>query len=263
MGKDDEARGDEVLVPDLLGGTDRPAHHGFAQVFELADRLAEAAGDRGGLQGLGFGIEVLADLSVEFAHQAFKDDGADIPGDRRRQGREIGRGVYTQWLQSGGHGAGDAPDFLDWPVGEHAGAQVFIVQVDDAAPDLFAGLGEGVGDLAEGPGGTKADTGGQADRSLHCIADKAGGGDIAESAGKRWQPEEGFVDRVDFDGVAELGDDRVEAPIEVGVELVVRGSQDDAVLADRVADLEDGSAHLDVERLGFLAAGHAAAIVVG
>src|SRR3546814_5329390 len=60
-----------------------------------------------------------------------------------------------------------------------------------------------------------------------------------------------------------MGDDRVEASIEVGIQFIIARSELDSVAFDPIAHLEDRVAHTDVQRLRLFTARDRAAIVVG
>jgi hypothetical protein len=60
-----------------------------------------------------------------------------------------------------------------------------------------------------------------------------------------------------------IGDDRVEASIEVGIQFIIARSELDSVAFDPIAHLEDRVAHTDVQRLRLFTARDRAAIVVG
>src|SRR3546814_1249661 len=65
------------------------------------------------------------------------------------------------------------------------------------------------------------------------------------------------------DLIGVIGDDRVEASIEVGIQFIIARSELDSVAFDPIAHLEDRVAHTDVQRLRLFTARDRAAIVVG
>src|SRR3546814_1886368 len=92
------------------------------------------------------------------------------------------------------------------------------------------------------------DPGRQADRSRYILADRVRGHDVAEAVRQHRQPEKAFVDRVDLHHIGVIGDDRVEASIEVGIQFIIARSELDSVAFDPIAHLEDRVAHTDVQR---------------
>ena len=71
---------------------------------------------------LRLGLEIVALDTVQFAHEAFQNDRADIARDGRRKSRQIGRCADPKGMKANGKRFCDAPDLMDRPLGEEARA---------------------------------------------------------------------------------------------------------------------------------------------
>ncbi len=75
--------------------------------------------------------------------------------------------------------------------------------------------------------------------------------------------QEDLVDGIDLDVRYELEDGSNDPSRHFGIQRVVGGADDDPVLLDEMAALEDGFSHRDTQVLGFLGSRDHASIVVG
>ena len=123
-------------------------------------------------------------------------------------------------------------------------------------------LGDSVGELSQRLGRTDPD------RDRDSGPAKNAGAEIAAPCGEvgncqAVQIEEALVDAVDLDTRCSGGENARDPFRQVAVKSVVRLKDNDAVLLDDVAHLEEGHAHGDAEHLRLVRSGDHAAVIVG
>jgi hypothetical protein len=121
-------------------------------------------------------------------------------------------------------------------------------------------LGETVGDLGERLAGRDPDRYRNPGPLSHGAAQLAGMG--FKACLEAGEAKERFVDRVDFQIGREARDRAHHATAHVAVERVIRAADDDTGRFEAVAAQVPRVAHHDAERLGLIAAGDHAAIIV-
>ena len=235
----------------------------LAQLDQVEHGAAERAAGHDLLFGRCDGFERQAGSAVELTHGALQDDAEMLPDPLRVCRAQAFDRFDAQFAQSGGDATAHAPHFVDCGFAEKllAGGFVQARQVAHAVEGR-ALFGEVVGELGERFGRGDTDAHRQAHPARNTLTDLltvGGQVQVREAA----QVQEGFVDAVDLELGREAAQDFDDPIAHVGIQRVVRGQRDDAMLLRLFGDLEPGHAHRDAERLRFGRARDHAAVVVG
>ena len=235
--------------------------HGLFQPSEVGDALVgeAAAGADAFLQGQL--VDVDAALAPQLAPDACAGDGQEPPRPALAFLRQVPRRAHAVILERRPQPAADAPDLADGQLSQRLLAPLVGVDQADALVALVS-LAVVGGHLGERLGGGDAD--GQ--RDAGALADDADNplAIVAQrlAAAHAGEVEKGLVDGVGHERGCELGEERHDAAAHVAIEVVVGAEDGHAVFLDQLARLVERDAHRDAERLGLVAAGDDAPVVV-
>ena len=251
VGKDNELGAEGFLHAQFAGA-------GVAEISELllhqrqrSDGVGKGAGGGDGLLGDQLGC-IYAVYAVEFSpceqsglvqerlHTAFGHLG-ELQGSGDTQCRQFRRGLTTY-----------APYIADFKLGK--GFQPLLVRVNHTSPviarELFGVL---ACDLAEGFGGGNAHGDGDA-CALVYLADEILAVGLALGGRYMVEGDEALVDGVLLEARGVVAEQGHHTRGEVAVKGEIGGETSDVVFLHQVADLIEGDAHLDTQRLDLVGA---------
>ena len=251
-----------LLSAQLLCAAGSKAGNGHGQLIRRGEHLRETAGGADGLLA-GQVFQSYAVTPMQFLPCAQARDGHGFLNSGGRQAREVPCGLDASSGEAGCMASAYAPDILHGE--EPEGTLALLLSVDEATfPVTRIALGKLAGHLGKRLRTRDSYTYGHSRPAAHlgsqCLAPRL---EVRRHIGRLIEHQESLIDAIDKDVGGTLAQDVHHAARHVAIERVVAAQRMDLLSGETLRKLEERDALGDAHRLGFGAACHDAAVVVG